>query len=101
MKRLSNRQEEVMSIIWEHGPMTVNKIIPLIDNNLHYNTISTVVRELERIGYLSHKDEFRPYLYYPVKSKEEYLKELFDSILNRLFHGNKENLLKFTMNDFK
>ena len=45
MKRLSNRQEEVMSIIWEHGPMTVNKIIPLINNNLHYNTISTVVRE--------------------------------------------------------
>ena len=79
-----------MSIIWEHGPMTVNKIIPLIDNNLHYNTISTVVRELERIGYLSHKDEFRPYLYYSVKSKEEYLKELFDSILKRFFNKDKE-----------
>lgn len=90
MKRLSNRQEEVMSIIWEHGPLTVNKIIPLIDNNLHYNTISTVVRELERIGYLSHKDEFRPYLYYSVKSKEDYLKELFDSILKRFFNKDKE-----------
>ena len=52
MKRLSNRHEEVMSIICEHGPMTVNKIIPLIDNKLHYNTISTVIRELERFGYL-------------------------------------------------
>lgn len=65
MKRLSNRQEQVMAIIWEHGPMTVSRLIPLIDDHLHFNTISTVVRELDRIGFLSHNSEFRPFLYYP------------------------------------
>lgn len=89
MKRLSNRQEQVMAIIWEHGPMTVSRLIPLIDGHLHFNTISTVVRELDRIGFLSHDNEFRPFLYYPTVTKETYIKELFDSISDRFFNGDK------------
>lgn len=76
MKRLSNRQEQVMALIWGHGPMTVKSLIPLIDVHLHFNTISTVVRELERIGFLTHDNEFRPFLYYPKITKEDYNKEL-------------------------
>lgn len=89
MKRLSNRQEQVMAIIWEHGPMTVSKLIPLIDGHLHFNTISTVVRELDRIGFLSHDNEFRPFLYYPTVKKDDYIKGLVDSISNRFFNGDK------------
>ena len=36
-----------MALIWEHGLMTVSRLIPLIDGHLHFNTISTVVRELD------------------------------------------------------
>lgn len=89
MKRLSNRQEQVMAIIWEHGPMTVSKLIPLIDGHLHFNTISTVVRELDRIGFLSHDNEFRPFLYYSTVKKDDYIKGLVDSISNRFFNGDK------------
>lgn len=85
MKRLSNRQEQVMAIIWEHGPMTVSRLIPLIDEHLHFNTISTVVRELDRIGFLSHKSEFRPFLYYPKVTKDEYISGLISSISTRFF----------------
>ncbi len=38
MKRLSNRQEQVMAMIWEHGPMTVSRLIPLINEHLHFIT---------------------------------------------------------------
>ena len=100
MKRLSNRQEQVMAILWKYGPMTISKIVPIIDSNLHYNTISTVVRELDKLGYITHNEEFRPYLYYPIISKDDYLKELFDSILKRFFYGNKENLIKNIINNF-
>ncbi len=89
MKRLSNRQEQVMALIWEHGPMTVSRLIPLIDGNLHFNTISTVVRELDRIGFLCHDNGFRPFLYYPKVMKDDYIKELVDSISNRFFNGDK------------
>lgn len=78
-----------MALIWEHGPMPVSRLIPLIDGHLHFNTISTVVRELARIGFLSHGNEFRPFLYYPTVTKETYIKELIDSISNRFFNGDK------------
>ena len=90
MKRLSNRQEQVMSLIWKYGPMTVRRLIPLIDESLHFNTISTVVRELDRIGFLSHESEFRPFLYYPQVSKEDYIKELIESISVRFFDSDKK-----------
>lgn len=95
MKRLSNRQEQVMALIWEHGSLTVSRLIPLIDGHLHFNTISTVVRELDRIGFLSHDNEFRPFLYYPKVMKEDYIKELVDSISDRFFNGDKRKFSRF------
>ena len=89
MKRLSNRQEQVMALIWEIGPMTVSRMLPLIDGHLHFNTISTVVRELDRIGFLCHDNEFRPFLYSAKVTKEDYIRELVDSISNRFFNGDK------------
>lgn len=98
MKRLSNRQEQVMSLIWEHGPMTVSKFMLLIGEPLHFNTVSTVVRELDRIGFLSHDNNSRPFQYYPIVMKEVYIKELINSILYRFFNGKKE---KFAQSIFK
>lgn len=98
MKRLSNRQEQVMAFIWLYGPMTVSRLIPLIDGHLHFNTISTVVRELDRIGFLCHDNESRPFLYYPNVKKDDYIKELVDSISNRFFNGDKR---KFTQEIIK
>lgn len=92
MKRLSNRQEQVMALIWEHGPMTVSRLIPLIDGHLHFNTISTVVRELDRTGFLCHDSEFRPFMYYAKISKDEYITELIDSISDRFFDSDKKKL---------
>lgn len=53
--------------------MTVTRLIPLIDGHLHFNTISTVVRELDRIWFLSHDNDFHPVLYYPKVMKDEYI----------------------------
>lgn len=92
MKRLSNRQEQIMALIWEHGPLTVRRLIPLIDEHLHFNTISTVVRELDRIGFLNHDCEFRPFVYYAQISKDEYISELVESITDRFFDSDKKKL---------
>lgn len=81
-----------MAIIWEHGPLTVSRLIPLIDEHLHFNTISTVVRELDRIGFLYHDSEFRPFMYYAKISKDGYITELIESIIERFFDGDKKKL---------
>ena len=50
MKRLTVKEEEIMRIFWEHGPMFVRELLSFYDEpKPHYNTVSTLVRGLEGI----------------------------------------------------
>lgn len=80
-------------MIWEYGPMTVKEIIPLIKERLHFNTISTVVRELHGSGYLYRSAGSRPFIYYPKISRNEYIKEIITTISERFFCNDKMNLV--------
>ena len=49
MKRLTAKEEEIMRIFWENGPMFVRGLLAYYeDPKPHYNTVSTLVRGLER-----------------------------------------------------
>ena len=55
MYKLTKKEEELMQIFWERGPMFVKDIVPLYDEpKPHFNTISTMVRTLESKGFLDH-----------------------------------------------
>lgn len=84
-----------MAIIWENGPMTVNQLKLQIGENLHVNTISTVVRELERLGYVSNIHEFRPFLYDAKIQKNDYLRRLLESIKKIFFNGDSRTFKLF------
>ena len=44
MKRLTTKEEEIMRIFWEHGPMFVRELLSFYDEpKPHYNTVSTLV----------------------------------------------------------
>ena len=55
MKKLARREEEIMEMLWEKGPMFVKEMLLLCDEpRPHFNTMSTVVRNLETLGYVGH-----------------------------------------------
>ncbi len=66
MKRLSNRQEQIMACLWEKGPLTITQIQSLLKVNLHQNTVSTFVRGLEKMGVINHSGGFIPYVYFAI-----------------------------------
>ena len=56
MKKLTNKEKEIMTLYWQHGPMFVRELQEHYDEpRPHFNTLSTIVRILEREGYLGHK----------------------------------------------
>ena len=56
MKRLTVKEEEIMRIFWEHGPMFVRELLSFYDEpKPHYNTVSTLVRGLEEKGFVGYK----------------------------------------------
>lgn len=52
MKRLTNKEKEIMDLYWQHGPMFVKELLDYYDEpKPHFNTLSTMVRILEKNGF--------------------------------------------------
>ena len=67
MEKLTNKEEEIMHIIWKLEKAFVKEVqAGLEDENLHYNTVSTIVRNLEEKGFVGHKAFGKTHQYYPV-----------------------------------
>ena len=76
MKKLTNKEKEIMDLYWQHGPMFVKELLEFYDEpRPHFNTLSTMVRILEKLSAVSSfvKEE---------KISVEELKELIDQIEN-------------------
>ena len=89
MKNLTKREEEIMKLFWEKGPLFVKEIIPLLDEpQPHFNTISTIVRGLEAKGYVAHEAFGNTHRYYAAVSETEHGKKSLSSVVNRYFSNS-------------
>lgn len=88
MKKLARREEEIMEYLWENGPMFVKEIVMLYSEpRPHFNTMSTVVRNLETLGYVGHNAFGSTYQYYALVSRDEYRKMTLRGVVDKYF-GN-------------
>ncbi|MFA6895468.1 MAG: BlaI/MecI/CopY family transcriptional regulator, partial [Bacteroidales bacterium] len=56
MKKLTKKEEIIMDLFWEKGPMFLNDLREFYDEpKPHFNTLSTQVRTLEAEGLIGHK----------------------------------------------
>ena len=56
MKNLSPKEEIIMNLLWDNGPMFVKEMLQHYDDpKPHFNTVSTFVRILEDEGYIGHR----------------------------------------------
>lgn len=86
MKKLTEREEELMEILWNKGPMFVREIIDeLPEPKPHFNTVSTFVRLLENKGFVSHTKFGSSYRYEAAVSREEYSRSTLKDVVERYF----------------
>ncbi len=73
MKKLTNAEEEVMQILWDLGQGFVKDVIDQMpEPKPPYNTVSTVIRVLEKKEFIAHRQYGNTYEYYPNVSRDEY-----------------------------
>ncbi|MDF7822291.1 BlaI/MecI/CopY family transcriptional regulator [Runella sp. MFBS21] len=103
MEELTRTEERIMQIIWDLERCFVKDIIERLDDEPKppYNTISSVVRILEKKGYVGFKAYGKTYEYFPLVSKEEYGKLTFQKVLANYFDNSPASLLSFMVNDHK
>lgn len=100
MKKLTQKEEEIMNFYWTKGPMFVKELVELYaDQKLHYNTLSTMVRALEDKGYLDHEQFGNTYRYFPAVSQEEYRTKTLSSVVKKYFNNSYQNVVSQFVED--
>jgi len=96
MKKLTKAEEQIMQILWELEKGFVNDIVSLLpDPKPAYNTVSTIVRILEKKGFISHKAYGRTHEYYPLVQKEDYSREYLNNFTRNYFSNSYKALASF------
>ena len=96
MKTLTKAEEEVMVILWDLERALVRDILErLPDPKPAYNTVSTVVRVLEKKGFVGHKSYGTTNEYYPLVPKKEYTKFRFGEFMEKYFNNSFSQLASF------
>ena len=94
MKRLTKREEEIMTVLWGQEAMFVKDIIKqLPDSSSHYNTISTIVRGLEEKGFIDHEQFGNTYRYFAKISKDEYGKNAMKDFVAKYFNRSYSSVV--------
>ena len=96
MQRLTNKEEEIMHILWKLEKAFVKEVLAEItEDKPHYNTLSTIIRNLEDKGYVSYTAYGKTHQYYPIISKESYRKKFFNNAIENYFNNSYKNVVSF------
>lgn len=95
MDRLTNKEEEIMQALWKLEKGFVKEIMVLLAGEQHYNTVSTMVRNLEDKGYVGHNAFGKTHQYYPLVSKEAYMEKFMNSASERFFDNSYKSMVSF------
>lgn len=100
MKKLSEREEEIMSILWNKGPLFVREIVDSMpEPRPHFNTVATFLKGLEGKGWVRKEFLGNANRYHAVKELEPYREQSLRSIISRFFGGSSFNLVSMLTRD--
>jgi predicted transcriptional regulator len=94
--RLTKAEEQVMQILWDLGEGVVKDLMEHFDEPVPaYTTVATVLRVLEKKGFVSFRKIGNTYLYSPKVSKVEYTRFQVSSLLTNYFNGSFPKMATF------
>ena len=94
MKELTKAEEQVMQVLWSIGQGFANEIMAAFpEPKPAYNTVLTIIRILEKKGFVTHETFCKANRYTPSISKEEYSKNFLGSVVERYFNNSYLDLV--------
>jgi BlaI family penicillinase repressor len=97
----TDREADVMQILWDHGPSVVSEVRAQLQDELAYTTVLTVLRTLETKGYVAHEEEGRGHRYHAVIEQQAARKSALRHLTSKLFKGSTELLFAQLVSDRK
>ena len=85
---LGERELDVMGVLWRDGPGTVAEVRERLPVPLAYNTVLTILRNLEAKGFAGHTAEGRLFRYHPAVSEQAVRGSALSRLVDKLFRGS-------------
>ena len=96
MKELTKAEDQIMQILWKLEKGFVKDIIDKMPTpKPAYNTVSTIIRILEKKGFVGYKAYGKTHEYFPLVAKEKYTKFYLNNMISGYFNGSFQNLVSF------
>ncbi|WP_299988052.1 BlaI/MecI/CopY family transcriptional regulator [uncultured Pontibacter sp.] len=100
MKELTKAEEEIMQILWKMKKGFVKDILEeMSEPKPAYNTVSTVVRILEKKGFVGYNAFGKSHEYYPLVAEDKYKSFFLKNFMSGYFGGSFEKLVSFFAKD--
>lgn len=99
MASFTDRELDIMSVLWSLGSGTVTEVRERVADELAYNTVLTVLRTLEAKGHVRHEGEGKAHRYYPTVAREEAGRTGIARMLEKVFDGSAEAMLTHLVSD--
>ena len=96
MKELTKAEEQVMQLLWKQEKAFVKDLIELIpEPKPAYNTVSTIVRILEKKGFVGYEAFGKTHRYFPLISKKEYTRKYLKTFMKGYFSNSFKEMVSF------
>jgi predicted transcriptional regulator len=89
---LTDREADVMQVLWDLGPSVVSDVQSRLKDKLAYTTVLTVLRTLETKGYVGHEENGRQHRYFAAVQEQAAQKSALNHLMGKLFKSSSELL---------
>lgn len=92
---LTDGELRLMRVLWLKGPSTVSAIVDAVAgaNPPAYNTVQTMMRILERKGFVSHRKEGRAFVFHALIDRSHAQRNVLRHVLDRFFDNSPRTLM--------
>jgi predicted transcriptional regulator len=97
--RFTDRELDLMAVLWARGPSTVAEVKEQLEDELAYTTVLTILRTLETKGHVGHEEEGKAHRYFAKVGREAAGESAVRHMVAKLFGGSPSLLLTQLVND--
>jgi len=96
MKELTRAEEQIMQILWKIEKGFINDLLPNFpDPKPAYNTVSTIIRILEKKGFVGYHAYGKSHQYFPLITKKDYTRSFLKRFLTGYFENSYKEMVSF------
>jgi BlaI family penicillinase repressor len=92
---LTEAEHRIMNVLWDLPDATVGQVVERLEGPSRpaYNSVLTLLRILERKGYVRHEKQGRAFTYAPIINRTQARRGALTHLLSRFFNGSREELM--------